>query len=163
MTHRRAGSQACHTRPERLLLSSGRIEFENQVRTLRAVHIRGTIINSITEHKNKLLSWKQTVASAIKGARCDGPWDPAHTCAVTLEFWFHPANHGHQKLDVENFIKPVLDAVAAGLFVSDATDIAGIQHWNFDDSNFRSLLIRRCPDPPSVDCESVRVSVSAQE
>ena len=148
---------------DRFSLRNGFIEFDRPVRTLTPVPVTGTIINSVTQQKKKLQTWKRTVASAIKEARGQAPWDPRHRYAVTLNFRFHPANHGFQELDVENFIKPVLDAVAAGLFVEEHIDPNHLQHWSFDDSNFRTLLIHRGPNPSNPNGEGVQVFVSAQE
>ena len=70
-----------------------------------------------------------------EGAR----WSPVGSLSFLrdhkLEFRFHPANHGYQSLDVENFLKPVIDAVAAGLFCEKEEDPLKIEHWNYDDSN----------------------------
>lgn len=143
-------------------LKKGLIEFENPVRALSSTWVPGTIINSITEHKEKLRRWKRTVASSIKKARGGAPWDPCRFYAITLEFRFHPANHGYQSLDVENFLKPVIDAVAAGLFCEKEEDPLKIEHWNYDDSNFRTLLIHRAADPLSAHQEGVHVFVSVR-
>lgn len=37
-------------------------------------------------------------------------------------FAFHMGSHGNQRLDIENFIKPTLDALAAGLFCPNQTN-----------------------------------------
>ena len=137
------------------------IEFEDPVRPLFSTQVQDTIINSITDHTTKLRKWKVRVARAVKEKRGQGAWSPHDRYAVTLKFHFHPGNHGHQLLDVENFVKPVIDAVAAGLFCSEQTNPGDIQHWNFDDSNFSTLLIHRGPDAPSQDQERVNVFVSS--
>ena len=71
-------------------------------------------------------------------------------------------SHGNQKnLDVENFIKPVIDALAAGLFCDPDQDPQEIAKWGFDDSNFRTLLIHRLDDATRRDDEGVAISVSS--
>ena len=142
-------------------LKNGVIEFEDPARSLFSTRVQDTIINSITDHTKKLGKWKVRVARAVKENRGQGAWSPHDRYAVTLKIRFHPANHGYQRLDVENYVKPVIDAVAAGLFCSVQTDPHDIQHWNFDDSNFRTLLIHRAPDAPSRDQERVDVFVSS--
>lgn len=109
-------------------------------------------------------AWKVAVASQVKAERGDEPWDPANEFAITLAFSFCPALHGgpSQKLDVENFVKPTVDALAAGLFCESETDPASISHWNYDDSNFNTLLIHRLLDAERRDDEGVAVFVSAK-
>jgi hypothetical protein len=65
---------------------------------------------------------------------------------VTLGLSFHPGSHGNQSLDVENFIKPTLDAVAAGLFSANSVSLETLSRWHHDDSNFNHLLIHRLGD-----------------
>ena len=123
--------------------------------------ILGTIINSITERKESLQVWKVEIASKVKEARGASPRNPSSDYAITLALSFHPANHGYQPLDVENFIKPILDALAAGLFCDPQTVPSNISHWNYDDSNFKTLLIHRLPDADSREAEGVAICVSA--
>lgn len=143
-------------------LQDGVLEFKEPARKLLSMWVQGTVVNFIAE-KEKQQIWKMTVASAIKSARDDSPWDPLDVYAVTLEFRFHADNHGNQKLDVENYVKPVVDAVAAGLFVDEQKDLSGIGTWDFPDSNFRTLLIHRAADPGDRHGEGVHVSVSVRE
>ncbi len=70
---------------------------------------------------------------------------------------------GYQPLDVENFIKPVIDAVSAGLFMDQQTRPSDVRHWNFDDSNFNTLLIHRLPDADSPSDEGIAVCISSFE
>ncbi len=129
--------------------------------------VRGNIINSITENTAGQKDWKRWVTSEVKAVRGEGSWSETLQYTISLGMAFHPSNHGNRKvggqakLDVENFIKPVLDSVAAGLFCSDGTDPFTLQHWNYDDSNFRTLLIHRLPDTSHPREEGVAISVSA--
>ena len=75
---------------------------------------------------------------------------------------FHPRTHGNRDLDVENFIKPVLDGLAAGLFCENDTDPQGIDQFNYDDSNFNTLLIHRLDNAPTADLEGIAVFVSSR-
>ena len=144
-------------------LNDGVLEFRDSTQPLISTCVRGTIINSITEQKERLQTWKRTVASAIRRERGGATWNPDHFYAITLEFRFHPANHGNQTLDVENDVKPVVDAVAAGLFMAAEEDPSAIRLWNFPDSNFRTLLIHRAADPPSAEQEGICVFVSVRQ
>ena len=80
---------------------------------------------------------------------------------MTLAFTFYPGLHGYRALDVDNFIKPVLDGVAAGLFSPEEQDPQAIQHFNFDDSNFNTLLIQRLSDAAHPQGEGVAIFISS--
>lgn len=142
-------------------LKDGVLEFKEPARNLLSTWVQGIIVNAFVTPGQ--LDWKRTVASAIKRARDGSPWDPRDFYALTLEFRFHASNHQNQELDVENYVKPVVDAVAAGLFLEEEKDPSEIQTWAFPDSNFRTLLIHRAADPEDRDREGVRVSVSVRE
>ena len=142
-------------------LKDGALAFKEPARKLPSTWVRGTIVNSFTGGPPQQ-AWKSKVASAIKGARDGSPWDPGDLYAVTVRFRFHPANHQNQELDVENYVKPVVDAVAAGLFQEEEKDPSEIEKWDFPDSNFRTLLIHRAADPKDRYGEGVHVSVSAR-
>ena len=104
------------------------------------------------------------MASEVKSIRGAIPWDPGDHYAISLAFRFHPGFHGgpNQKLDVENFVKPVLDAVAAGLFCDAETDPHSIDRWDFDDSNFNTLFVHRLPNTTDSRKEGVAVFVSSR-
>ena len=142
-------------------LNDGILEFKEPARTLLSTWVQGTIVNFIAE-RDKQQIWKTTVASAIKKVRGGPRWNPRYPYAVTLEFRFHPGNHGNQQLDVENYVKPVVDAVAAGLFLEEEEEPSEIETWDFPDSNFRTLLIHRAADPKYKHREGVHVSVSVR-
>jgi len=111
--------------------------------------VMGLIGNSVATSesgKRRTAEWKREVASAAKEARGGPPLDPRWAFSVTVGLSFHPASHGNQGLDVENFLKPTFDALAAGLFCSAAQDARSIDRYRFDDSNFRYLFIHRLPD-----------------
>lgn len=126
------------------------------------VYVNGTIINSMTENAIALRYWKEHVMSVVKEQRGEASWNPDRQFAVTLTLRFCPKLHGgHQKLDVENFVKPIVDALAAGLFCAPETDPAEIKRFDYNDSNFNTLFIHRLPDTTYRDQEGVAINVSA--
>ena len=140
------------------------IELPRSIHSL-SVPVFGVIGNSIPTSPTgqaKLQDWKINVARTIKESRGDSPWDPSRQYAITLGLQFCLALHGHQPLDVENFIKPIIDALAAGLFCNTETDPGAIERFNYDDSNFNVLLIHRLPDTNRPSEEGVRIHVSAK-
>ena len=137
------------------------LEFTSPARAALRLPVTGIIINSITERKESLQDWKVKIASEVKTAR-ETPWDSRNDYAITLSLSFHPANHGNRDLDVENFVKPILDALAAGLFCDPQTDPKDIKKWDYDDSNFNTLLIHRLPNADVRDKEGIAICVSAR-
>lgn len=126
--------------------------------------VSGFIANSISTSrtgKARLDDWKAKVMSEVKAARGGRAWSSDAKFAISIGFRFNAANHGSQPLDVENFLKPVVDALAAGLFCDNSTSPKDIRIWNYDDSNFDTLLIHRLPDAPSPNGEGVAICVSA--
>lgn len=134
--------------------------------------VKGSPINSakgrrkgpeLKAWKERRKDWMSHVACTVKAERGEAPWVPEDRYAVTLRFRFF--RHPNQKLDVDNFVKPVLDALAAGLFLPEDTDPAAVwpfdKHHDVDDSNFRTLLIHRLPDAESRTEEGVRLFVSS--
>ena len=144
-----------------LVLNGGAIEFAKPSRPPLFVRVNGSVINSTTERTQALQAWKVRVASSVKAARGEERWSPADAYAITLEFRFHPPNHGDQRLDVENFVKPVIDALAAGLFCPAQINPRDILRWDYDDSNFNALLVCRLPDATTRGGEGVALSVSS--
>ena len=140
------------------------IGLSGAVRTLR-LHIKGTIANSVPTSRSgteRLREWKSLVASCVKDLRGARRWDPEDNFAITLGLSFCPSLHGNQRLDVENFIKPILDALAAGLFCDEETNPQDIERWDYDDSNFSILLIHRLADANREKDEGIAVWVSAR-
>ena len=126
------------------------------------LRVSGTIINSVPDRKDAQLDWKRRIASEVRDARGGGPWDAGQRYAISLALRFCPALHGHRSdFDVENFIKPVLDGLAAGLFSPPEQDPRLIKRFDYDDSNFSTLFIHRLSDAARPDGEGVAISVSA--
>lgn len=148
------------------------IEFSRPSRPYLRVAVNGVIINSIVDGargRERQQNWKAQVASKVKAEREPYLWSSDHRYAISIGFIFHPDNHGRQvncrgqaKLDVENFVKPVVDAIAAGLFCPDSTEPQNIERWGYDDSNFNTLLIHRLPDARTRAGEGIAISVSAR-
>ncbi|MXY22656.1 MAG: hypothetical protein F4Y49_15135 [Dehalococcoidia bacterium] len=125
-------------------------------------------MNSITERKDRLQSWKVAVSSKVKSERGGKAWNTQAQYAIAISFSFFAADHGYRRrrdgqceLDVENFVKPVVDGLAAGLFCDNDKDPNRIEHWNYDDSNFNTLLIHRLPDADEPEDEGIAISVSS--
>ena len=148
------------------------IVFPDTERPPLRLFVVGTIINSVTTTgalgRARRQSWKERIATEVKALRGRKAWNPREEFAVSIGFSFHPRKHGNHldesgrvKLDVENFVKPVVDALAAGLFCSEGTDLSSIPRWDYDDSNFNSLLIHRLPDAIKPDDEGIAVCISS--
>jgi hypothetical protein len=128
-----------------------------------SIEVVGPVGNSVAtsvQGKRRLDEWKITVAMSARANRGPNPLDPAWTYAVSLGFRFNPQAHGYQQLDVENFMKPTLDALAAGLFCPNDQSIRDIKRYAFDDSNFRYLFVHRLRDAPSLEQEGAVLVVS---
>lgn len=137
------------------------VRFADEARGLE-LRLSGKIINSVPDRKDEQLAWKRTIAAEVKGARGGGPWDVRQRYAISLAMRFCPALHGNRSdPDVENFAKPVLDGLAAGLCCSPDQDPQAIERFNYDDSGFATLFIHRLPDAPGPDGEGVAIRVSA--
>jgi hypothetical protein len=124
------------------------VTFQNSAE-LWTVPVFGIIGNSVTTSstgKQRLAKWKTQVATTIQQRRGPTRWASAWHYALSVGFSFYPQNHGNQSLDIENFLKPIFDALAAGLFCDASADLTMLQRYNYDDSNFRHLFIYRLPD-----------------
>lgn len=139
--------------------------FQSEVLRL-AVPVIAPIGNSIATSasgKTRTAAWKVAVASAVKAGRGHASFKPDSIYSVSLGFSFNPVAHGNQPLDVENFMKPTLDALAAGLFCEESRDPASITRFAYDDSNFRYLFVHRLPDAPSAQTEGAGIVVSIRK
>jgi hypothetical protein len=128
-----------------------------------ALPVSGLIGNSIpssSKGKQRTTEWKLKVGNAVKSVRGPNPWDSNGLYAITVGFSFHLPSHGNRSLDVENYIKPTLDALAAGLFCLRKDDLKSVKRWDFDDSNFRNLFIHRLRDATTQDEEGIALFVS---
>ncbi len=72
---------------------------------------------------------------------------------------FCPPTHKN-KLDAENYLKPLLDGIAAGLFCNENEDVNKLENSKYDDSNFLSLYVERLPNTTRVNEEGVIVTIS---
>lgn len=103
------------------------------------------VINSIvaSAKKEQLNRWKHSVADEIN-KKISGPVSVKHA-AVSLSFFFSVPLRGKRIFDAENFIKPVLDGIAKGLFAKDWNKECGQVkiRFNEDDSVFRQVYFER--------------------
>lgn len=88
---------------------------------------------------------------------------PKWRYCITVGFRFYPSLHGRQKLDLDNYINPVLDGGAAGLFCNGGADTGSIEKFRYDDSNFCTLVLHRVADAGEPTGEGVGLVVSLSE
>jgi len=110
--------------------------------------------------KQRTADWKVKVAREVQRRRPEKMPMAAERYAVTIGFSFHFPSHGNQKLDVENFMKPTLDAIACGIFGAENLDPETVARWHFDDSRFGHLLIHRLPDAATLEGEGAALLIS---
>ena len=122
--------------------------------------IKGKIINSVVDStkKQELLEWKQKIAKTIHHERKGKIYSPNNHFTISLSFRFSPSLHGNAKLDVENYMKPILDGIAAGLFCEIKQDPFQITKFDYDDSNFERLYIEKLKDCNPTD-EGIMISI----
>lgn len=128
------------------------------------IAVTGVIANSVPTSdrgRHRLAEWKRLVAGTVKQNRGLNSWDNRWTYAISVGFSFNPGIHGSQPLDIENFLKPCIDAIAAGLFCPNAQDLREIPKYNYDDSNFIYLFVQRLSDAPTASDEGAAFFVSA--
>lgn len=131
-----------------------------------ALVVRGAIGNSITTSASgakRTADWKRSVCCAVFKARGGAPWHAGATYLVTIAFRFCPGLHGNMHLDPENFVKPTVDAAAAGLFLPAGADPSAVERYDFDDSGFRHLLIHRLNDTDRPSEEGVTIHITCHE
>lgn len=123
--------------------------------------VSGKIINSVPSDNDKKLSipWKQKVAKAVHDSKIQEKNNPDDFYAISLSMRFYPKDNRGHKLDVENYVKPIIDGIAKGLFSKDS-DFANIQKFNEDDSNFHHLYIERIQDAEKESERGVRIVVT---
>ncbi len=124
--------------------------------------VLGLIGNSITTSKigaDRTRNWKIAVAKTLFAARSAVVWPTQCRFAVTVGFSFHVPSHGNRLL---NFLKPTLDALAAGLFAPNDTTLDTLARWDFDDSRFNHLLVHRLQDAPFRTNEGAALFASIQ-
>ncbi len=137
------------------------VEFIDPARDALHLVVYGEIANSVSNSetgRNRLNNWKVQVASEVKATRGEGSWNPRNEYAVSITLSFAGGRGG----DVDNYIKPIIDAIAAGLFCEPHKDPSTITYWGYDDSNFKTLFAHRLPDTDDSEAEGVAISVSAR-
>jgi hypothetical protein len=102
------------------------------------------VINSVVSSKNAdlLYSWKIKIADNINKLKISPiSLEPA---SVSVSFFFYKPFHGNRDFDIENFIKPIIDGAAKGLFSKDweAEKVKEEKvHFNEDDSIFKKIYL----------------------
>jgi len=136
------------------------LQFENGVIILKKV-VFGRIVNSVPSPNDKenQLQWKRTIAKSVYLSKTSESHSSEDYYAISLNMRFNLKNNHAKKLDVENYVKPVLDAIAMGLFSHDA-DLDKITKFDADDSNFNHLYIERSKDVASPSEEGITIVVS---
>ncbi|MFZ0184829.1 MAG: hypothetical protein WAL88_08360 [Nitrosotalea sp.] len=131
------------------------LDFDKSTLILKKV-VFGKIINSVTEQKEELLNWKRKIVESVFNEKIIVNPSSDSTYAISLSFRFHPQCHSSNKLDVENYVKPVIDGIAAGMFSKDPSTVT---KFNFDDSNFKHILIEKLDTPVTPSNEGVAIVV----
>jgi hypothetical protein len=142
-------------------ITNYRFSYLDSGTNLLQIHINGKIINSVVDSNKKLdlLQWKQKITKHVMSER-KMAYDPNDMYLISLGLRFCPQNHGNLKLDVENYIKPIIDGIAAGLFCNLGTNPTDITRFDYDDSNFNNLYVERLPNTQSVNHEGIIISIS---
>ena len=139
------------------------LKFPNKGK-LVSIIIYGIIANvspSTKGGREKLQHWKRKIAMEIQSKHGNISFNPNNQCCISVGMRFHTPTHGNQKLDLDNFIKPIVDGIAAGLFSDDKEDLSHLTKYNqFDDSNFRYLYMERLPDALEEQQEGISVVIS---
>lgn len=138
------------------------IKFRNSSFTMYDI-VFGMIANftpTTLGGRKRLQDWKRKISIQIKSAR-KSIQNPDKIYAITIGMKFHPLTHGNQKFDLDNYSKPIIDAIAAGLFCDDDEDLSILTEYNkFDDSNFQHIYLERLPDADTSQDESIIILVS---
>jgi len=121
--------------------------------------VQGRIVNSVDGNKERSKAWKEKITHEIMKKR-KGIHNNERKHAISVSMKFHLKSHGGNKLDAENFLKPILDAVAAGLFVSEDTNPSEIERFDFDDSNFDNVYFEKLAPAESNEDECVIITIS---
>lgn len=132
---------------------------ECRVRGIETKQGRREVINSVVGgNKAKALrDWKLEVSETIRKFR---RYETEPMPAVrSVAFLMHPVNHGNREYDIENFVKPVIDGIAMGLWDDlDRVRDEPSARFDEDDTVFRSLYFEDCP-VESPDAEGVYIAV----
>jgi len=123
------------------------LEFTNDKNILKKL-VPGKLSNSQTDGGKKIRFECQTkIANEIRTIRGPIPRNEKNKFAISLGMKFtqdHP--NQDQQFDVDNFIKPIFQGIAAGLF-SDGELPPDIEDFRkYDDSCFTHLYVERLDD-----------------
>ena len=110
------------------------------------------IMNSVVtkEKKNLLYKWKLKIADEIsekyKKYKSKISLSESERIAVSISFFFYKETRGRRSYDIDNFVKPVIDGIAKGLFSKDWEKEKNLKNnlkkkvrFNENDSIFKNL------------------------
>jgi hypothetical protein len=114
--------------------------FIEGVSTKRGMEIMNSVVSS--KNADLLYAWKVKIADCINNIKTM----PVSTkaAAISITFFFYRPLHGNKDLDIENFVKPVIDGIAKGLFSKNwpqEKQQEGKVHFNEDDSIFKKIYL----------------------
>ena len=120
--------------------------------------VYGKIINSVIDASKKQyqVEWKHKIANQVFSTRNDLQNENDHY-AISLSMMFYADK---RKRDVENYIKPIIDAIAVGLFTKNKEELDSITEFNKDDSNFNHIYVERLTDTVDPLKQGVAITVS---
>ena len=101
------------------------------------------VINSFHENVELCRKWKFQIADQINN-NIKGPLKPLKLAAVSVSFFFYPPFHGNKDLDIDNFIKLVIDGLAKGLFSQNWEEEKALESkikFNENDSIFKNIYL----------------------
>ena len=84
------------------------------------------------------------ISRKVNAKRGDAPWADYNDYAISLGMAFKRPN-SRGKLDVDNHIKPIVDAINAFPEKKEMPNLGN--RWTFDDSKFTTVLAHKLPDP----------------
>ncbi len=119
---------------------------ECQVAGIDTCEGKREVVNSVVDSKRSetLRAWKLKVATTVRENR-RFETDPI-PAVISVAFMMCSENHGGRDYDIENFVKPVIDGVAMGLWGNlDAVRNDPSLRFDADDSVFSSIYLQNCP------------------
>ena len=117
---------------------------------------RALVVGTVTRYSRETRktgafdNWRRKVAAKVKADRGAVPWEVGggYTISLALRLDLHK-NHNNNDGDLDNFAKPIIDAIAFGLFCPAEVDPLTTKNWkdyNDRSSTFGTLFVHRLPD-----------------
>jgi Holliday junction resolvase RusA-like endonuclease len=124
------------------------VEFANSVSDPLCLAVFGEIASwapgNDHEKRKKWQEWHVKISRKVNAKRGDAPWADYNDYAISLGMAFKRPN-SRGKLDVDNHIKPIVDAINAFPEKKEMPNLGN--RWTFDDSKFTTVLAHKLPDP----------------